>query len=179
MARAHQDILCCLLEGVFRFMSIELMMLSNHLILCLPLLLLPLVFPSIRVFSSESALCIRCPKYWSFSFSISPSNKYSGSISFRIDWFALLAVQETLKSLLQHYSLKTSIYWCSAFSRGFPMAQIVKSLPAMQETQVRSLGREDPLEKGIATHSGIPIWRFRWTKEPGGLTVLGVAESWT
>jgi len=95
--------------------SIELVMPSSHLVLCCPLLLLPSIFPSIRVFSNESALCIRWPKYWSFSFSISPSNEYSGLISFRIDWFDLLAVQETLKSLLQHHSSKASILWCSAF----------------------------------------------------------------
>ena len=88
---------------------------SNHLILCRPLLHLPLIFPSIRVFSSESVLHIRWPKYWSFSFSISPSNEYSGLISFRIDWFDLLAVQETLKSLLQHHSSKASSLWGSAF----------------------------------------------------------------
>ena len=88
---------------------------SNHLILCHPLLLLPSVFPSIRVFSNESALHIRWPKYWSFSFSISPSNEYSGLISFRMDWLDLLAIQEILKSLLQHHSSKTSILQCSAF----------------------------------------------------------------
>ena len=96
-------------------MSIELMKPSNHLILCCPLLLLPLIFPSITVFSSESVLSIRWPKYWSFSLSISPSNKYSGLISFRIDWFDLLAVQGTLKSLLQHHSSKASILQHSAF----------------------------------------------------------------
>ena len=96
-----------------KLLSIELVMPSNHLILCHPLLLLPSVFPSIRVFSNETVLCIRWPKYWSFSFSISPSN--SGLISFRIDWFDLLAVQRTLKSPLQHRSLKASIVWCSAF----------------------------------------------------------------
>ena len=90
-------------------MSIESVMPSNRLILCPPLYLLPSVFPSIRVFSNESALPIRWPKYWSFSFSISPSSEYSGLISFRIDWFDLLAIQGTLKSLLQHYSLKASI----------------------------------------------------------------------
>ena len=84
-------------------MSIESVMPSNHLVLCHPLLLLPSIFPSIRVFSNESALCIRWPKYWSFSFSISPSSEYSGLISFRIDWFDLLAVQGTLESLLQHH----------------------------------------------------------------------------
>ena len=88
---------------------------SNHLILCCPLLLLPSIFPIIRVFSNESVLCIRCPKYWSFSFSISLSNDCSGLISFRMDWLDLLAVQETLKSLLQHHSSKTSILWCSTF----------------------------------------------------------------
>ena len=91
------------------------MILSNHLILCRPLLLLPSVFPSIRVFSNESVLCIRWPKFWSFSFSISLSNEYSGLISFRIDWFDLLGVQGTLKSLLQHHSLKASVLWRSAF----------------------------------------------------------------
>ena len=86
----------------------------NYIILCCPLLFLPSVFPSIRIFSNESALCIRWPKYWSFSFSISPSNEYSGLISLRIDWFGL-AVQGTLKSLFQHHSLKASILQCSAF----------------------------------------------------------------
>ena len=87
----------------------------NHLILCCPLFLPPSIFPSIRVFSNESVLCIRWPKYWSFSFSISPSNEYSGLISFRMDWLHLLVVQGTLKSLLQHHSSKTSILQCSAF----------------------------------------------------------------
>ena len=96
-------------------MSIELMMPSNHLILHRPLLLLPSLFTSIRVFSSESVLYIRWPKYWSFSFGISPSNEYSGLISFRISWFDLLAVQETLKNLLQHHSSKASVLRCSAF----------------------------------------------------------------
>ena len=94
---------------------IELVMPANHLIFCHPLLLLPSIFPSIRVISNESALRIRWPKYWSFSFSISPSNEYSGLISFRIYWFDLLAIQGTLKSLLQHYSSKASILQCSAF----------------------------------------------------------------
>ena len=96
-------------------MSIELVISSNHLILCHPLLLLPSIFRSIRVFSDELALCIRWPKYWGFSFSISPSNEYSGLISFRTDWFGLLAVQGTLKSLHQHHSLGASILWHSAF----------------------------------------------------------------
>ena len=96
-------------------MSIESVMPSNHLILCRPLLLLPSIFPSIRVFSNESVLHIRGPKYWSFSFSISPFNEYLGLISFRMDWLDLLAVQGTLKSLLQHHSSKASILPCSAF----------------------------------------------------------------
>ena len=96
-------------------MSIELVIPSSHLILHRPLLLLPSIFPSIRVFSNELVLCIRWPNYWSFSFSISPSNEYSGLISFRIDWLHLLAVQGTLKSLFQHHSLKASILWRSAF----------------------------------------------------------------
>ena len=94
---------------------IESVMISNHLILCHPLLILPLIFPSIRVFSNESALRIRWPKYWTFSFSISPSSEYSGLISCRMDWLDLLAVQKTLKSLLQHHSSKPSILRCSAF----------------------------------------------------------------
>ena len=98
-----------------KLISIESVMPSSHLILCCPLLLLPPVPPSIRVFSKESVLHIRWPKYWSFSFSINPFNEYSGLISFRIDWFDLLAVQGTLKSFPQHHSLKTSILWCSAF----------------------------------------------------------------
>ena len=94
---------------------IESMMPSNHLILCRPCLLLPSIFPSMWIFSSESVLHIRWPKYWSVRFSISPSNEYSGLISFRIDWLDLLAVQGTLKSLLQHHSSKASVLWCSSF----------------------------------------------------------------
>ena len=102
------------LPELLKLMSIELVMPSNHLLLCRPLFL-PWIFPSIRIFSNESALRIRWPKYWSFSFSISPSNEYSGLISFRMDWLDLLAVQETLKSLLQHHSSKASILWRLAF----------------------------------------------------------------
>ena len=110
-AVAHQALLSStVFQSLLKFMSIELVILSNHLILCChPLLLLASLFPSIRVFSNELTLCIRWPKYWSFSFSIRPYNKYSGLIFFRIDWFDLLAVQGTLKSLLQHYNLKTLI----------------------------------------------------------------------
>ena len=101
--------------GLLKLMSIESVMPSHHLILCHPLLLPPSIFPSIRVFSSESVLHIRWSKYWSFSFNISPSNEHSGLISLKIDWFDLLAVQGTLKSLLQHYSSKAAILRCSAF----------------------------------------------------------------
>ena len=101
--------------SLLKLMSIESVMLSNHLILCHFLLLLPSIFPSIRDFSNESALCIRWPKYWSFRFNISPSNEHPELISFRMDWLDLLAVQETLKSLLQHHSSKASILQCSAF----------------------------------------------------------------
>ena len=107
-------------QYLLKLMSIESIMPSNHLILCCPLLPLPSIFPTIRVFSNESALCIRWPKYWSFSFSIGPSNEYSELISFRIDWLDLLTVQGTFKSLLQHHSSKTSIlrhlifFWSSS-----------------------------------------------------------------
>ena len=105
----------CISQSLLILMSIELVMPYNRLILCCPLLLLPSIFPSIRVFSNESALCIRWPEYWSFSFSISPSNEYSGLISFRIDRLDLLAVQVTLKSLLQHHSSKALVLQHSAF----------------------------------------------------------------
>ena len=101
-------------QSLLKFMFIEFMMLSNHLILCHPVFT-PSMFPSLRVFSSQLALHIRWPKYWSFNFSISPSNDYSGLISFRVDWFDLLAVHGTLRSLLQHHSSKAPILWCSAF----------------------------------------------------------------
>ena len=103
-------------QSLLKLMSIKSVMPFNHLILYCLLLLLPSIFPSIRVFSNESVLCIRWPEYWSFSFSISPSNEYSGLISFRMVWLDLLAVQGILKSLLQHHSSKGSILWCSAFS---------------------------------------------------------------
>ena len=102
-------------QSLLKLMSIEAVMPSNLLFLCHPLLLLPSIFPSIRVFSNESVICSRWPRYWSFNFSISPSHEYSGLISFRMDWLNLLAVQGTLKSLLQHYSSKPSILQHSAF----------------------------------------------------------------
>ena len=102
-------------QSLLKFMFIELVMPFNHIILCHLVLLLPSILTSIRVFSNESGLCIRWPKYWSFSFSISPSNEYSGMTSFKMDWFDLLAAQGTLKSLLQHHSWKACILQCSAF----------------------------------------------------------------
>ena len=105
-------------QSLLKLLSIESVMPANHLFLCHPLLLLPSVFPSIRVFSNESTLRMRWPKYWSFSFSISPSNEHSGLISFRMDWLDHLPVQGTLKSLLQHHSSKALILWCSAFFIG-------------------------------------------------------------
>ena len=113
---AHQAFLCITnSQSPPKLMSIESVMPSNHLILCHPLLLPPSIFPSIRVFSNESALRIRWPKYWSLTFSTSPSNEHLGLISFRMDWLDLLAVQGTHKTLLQHHSSKASIFWCSAF----------------------------------------------------------------
>ena len=115
-ATAHQASLSFTTsQSLLKLMSMELVMPSNHLILCHPFLFLPSIFPSIRVFSNESVLHIRWPKYWSFSFSISPSNEYSGLVPFRIDWFDLLAVQGTLKSLLQHPSSRASVLPHSAF----------------------------------------------------------------
>ena len=131
-----------------RLTSIESVMPSSHLILCRPLLLLPPIPPSIRVFSKESTLCMRWPKYWSFSFSIIPSKEIPGLISFRMDWLDLLAVQGTLKSLLQHHSSKPSVLQYSSI-----FAQSINHPPAMQKTQIRFLGQEDPLEKEMSTHS--------------------------
>ena len=128
--------------SLLKLMSIESMMPSKDIILCCSLLLLPSVFPSIRVFSKESGLCIRWPQYWSFSFSISPSNEYSGLISFRIDWFDLLAVQETLKSLLQHHSSKASILWHSALfmvQLSHPYMTIGKTIALTRWTFVRKV----------------------------------------
>ena len=102
-------------RSLLKLMSIKLLMPSNHLILCCPPLLPPSIFPSTKIFSNESVLSIRLPKYWSFSFSISPSNEYSGLISFRMDWFDLPSVQGSLKNLLQHHSSKASILWPSTF----------------------------------------------------------------
>ena len=126
-------------QSLLKLMSIESMMPSNHLIVYHPLLLLPSIFPSIRIFSNESVLCIRWPKYWSFSFSISPSNEHSGLISFRMDWLDLLAVQGTLKSPLQHHSSKASILQCSAFllvQRSYPYMTTGKTITLIRQTFV-------------------------------------------
>ena len=126
-------------QSVLKLMCIESMMPSNHLTLCRPLFHPRSIFPSIRVFSNESLLHIRWPKYWSFSFSVSPSNEYSGLISFRMDWLDLLAVQGTLKSLLQHHSSRTSILWCSAFfivQLSHPYMTTGKTIPLIRWTIV-------------------------------------------
>ena len=133
--------------SMLRLMSIKSMMSSNRLILCHPLLLLPAIFPSIKVFSNESAFCIRWPKYWSFSFSISPSNEYSGLISLRIDWLDLLAVQGTLKSLLQHHSSKASILLHLAFL----MVQL--SHPHKTTGKTLALTRQTFAEKALPTEN--------------------------
>ena len=164
--------------------TIESVMPSNHLILCHPLILLPSIFPSTRVFSNESVLRIRWPKFWSFSFSISPSNKYSGLISFRIDWFDLLAVQGTLKSLLHHHSSKASILWCSAFSvvqllhpymttgKTVALSRLFSRAPKSPQMVIAAMKIEDACfleEKEMFAHSSILAWRISWTEEPGRL----------
>ena len=138
--------------SLFGSMSSESVMPSSHLILCHPFLLLPSIFPSIRVFSNEPALCIRWPKCWSFSFSICPSNEYSGLTSFSNDWFDFLAVQGTLKSLLQHHRSKASILWCSAFF----MVQLShlymttgKTIALPIQTFVGKVALQSPLSTGI------------------------------
>ena len=136
-------------QSLLKPMSIESVMPSNHLILCHPLLLLPSMFPSIRVFSNESALCIRWPKCWSFNFSINPSNEYSGLISFRI---YLLAVQEVFKSLLQHHSSKASILQCSAFLMvqfSYPYMTTGKTIALPIQTFVGKVALQSPLSTGI------------------------------
>ena len=139
---AHQASLSFTIsQSLLKLMSIESVMPSNHLILCHPLLLLISIFPSIGVFSNELALCIRWPKYWTFSFCVSPSNKYSVLISFRMDWFDLLAVQGTLKSLLQHHMSKAAILQCLAFF----MVQL--SHPYMTTGKTRALTRRTFVSK--------------------------------
>ena len=153
---------------------------SNHLILLLP----PSIFPSIRVFSNESVLCITWPKYWSFSFILSPSHEYSGLISFRMDWLDLLAVQGTLKSLFQHESSKASIVWHSAFfivQLSHPYVTTGKTITLTREIFVEKvmslLFNRLPrlvMEKAMAPHSSTLTWKIPWTEEPGRLQSMGL-----
>ena len=181
------------LPDLLKLMFIELVMPSNHLILCHPLLLLPSIFPCIRIFSNESFLLIRWPKYWNCGIIISPSNEYSGLISFRIDWFVLLAVQGTLKSLLQHHTSEASILKCSAFfmvQLSHPYMTTGKTIvstipdwslgsqpcltqgnyepchvgpPKANSSWWRVLTKRGPLEKGTANHFSILALRNPWT----------------
>ena len=157
---------------------------SSHLILCRPLLLLPPIPPSIRVFSNESTLHLRWPKYWSFSFSIIPSKEIPGLSSFRMDWLDLLAVQGTLKSLLQHHSPKASILRCSAFftvQLSHPYMTTGKTIVLTRRTFVdkvmsllfNMLSRLVILEKEMAIHSSVLAWRIPGTGKPGGLPSMG------
>ena len=164
---------------------------SNRVILYHPLLLLSSIFPSIRVFSNESALCIKWPKYWCFSFNISPSNEHPGLISFRIEWLDLLAVQGTLKSLLQHHSLKPSILWCWAFfifQLSHPYMTTGKTIDLTIQTFVdkvmsllfNMLSRLVK-EKAMAPQSSTFAWKIPWTEEPGRLQSTGslrVTHDW-
>ena len=145
---------------------------SSHLILCQPLFLLPPIPPSIRVFSNESTLRMRWPKYWSFSFSIIPFKEHLGLISFRMDWLDLLAVQGTLKSLLQHHSSKASILWCSAFFT----AQLLHPYMTTGKTigylgSISGSGRSPG--EGTNTHSSILAWRIPWTDKPDRVQSMG------
>ena len=152
---------------------------SNHLILCHPLLLLPSIFPSIRVFSNESVLCIRWPKYWSFSFSISPSNEYSGLISFRMDWLDLLAVQGALKSLLQHHSSKASILRWSAFfivQLSYPYMTTRKTIALTRQTFV---GKVMSLFFNMLSRC-LEIWEFHgeWSPNTDSSGYIDIAFFW-
>ena len=172
-------------QSLLKFMSIKSVMSSNHLMLCHPLLLLSPIFPSIRVFSNESALHIRWPKYWSFSFSISPSNEHSGLISFRIDWFDMgfhgsSAGKESACSSGDPGSIPglgrstgEGIGYPFQYSWALLVAQLARNLPAMRETWVQSLGWEDPLQKGTATHSSTLAWRIPWTVQSMGSQRVG------
>ena len=150
---AHQASLSFTISwSLLTLMSIELMMPSNHLILCCPFFLLPLIFSTIRVFSNELAYHIRWPKYWSFSFSISPSNEYSGLISCRIDWFDLLAIQGTLKSLLQHHNSKASILQCSVKTSSLGYNHKI------QQKNVLQKGENSPNLTNADKHQERRIW---------------------
>ena len=155
--------------SMLKLMSITSVMPPNHLILCCPLLLLPSICPSIRVFSNESIIHIRQPKYWSFSFSISPSNEYSGLISFKMDWLDLLAVQGTLKSLLQHHSSKASILWCSAFflvQLSYPYMTTGKTIASTRRTNSTDMS----LSK---------LWEMEKDRKPGVLQFMRFQKTTT
>ena len=162
--------------NLLKLMSIKSVMASNHIILCL--LLLPSIFPSIRVFSNESGLCNRWPKYWSFSFNISPSNEYSVLISFRMDWFDVLAVQGTLKSLLQHHKSKASTLWHSAFF----MVQLSHSYMKSQDVCMHAkllqscLTLSDPMDcspPGPSVHGILQAWILGWVAMPSSRVSSG------
>ena len=177
--------------SLLKLMSIESVMPSNHFILCHPLLLPSSIFPSIRVFSNESALHIRWPRYWTFSFNISPSSEHLGLIFFRMDWLDLLAVQGTLKSLLQHHSSKASILQCSAFfivQLSHPYMTTGKTITLTRWTFVgkvmslllNMLSRL-VMEKAMAPHSSTLAWKIPWMEEPGRLQSMGsirVGHDW-
>ena len=150
---------------------------SNHFILGCSLLLLPSVFPSIRVLSNESALCIRWPKYWNFGFNISPSNEHSGLISFRMDWLDFLAVQGTLKSLIQHHSSKASILQCSAFfivQLSHPYMSTGKTIALTRQTFLGCLVSVMSLFFNMLSRLVSTIaWKIPWVEEPGGLQSMG------
>ena len=175
-------------QSLLKLISIELVMPSNHLIFCCHLLL-PSIFPRIGVFSKESVLHIRWPKYWSYSFNMSPSHEYSGLISFRIDWFDLLSVQWTLKSLLQHHSSKASILQCSALfmvQLSRPFMTTGKTIALTRQTFVGKImsllfNTLSRLEKAMAPHSSTLAWKIPWVEEPGGLQSMGslrVGHDW-
>ena len=167
-------------------MSFESVMPSNHLILCHPLLFSPSILPSIRIFSNESALCIRWPKYWSFSFSISTFNEYSGLISFKIDWFDLLAVQGTLKSLFQHHSSKASILWCSTLATWCEELTHLKRPWCWERLRAGGEGDDRGWDGWMAS---LTLWTWVWvnsrswwwTGRPGVLQFMGsqrVGHNW-
>ena len=174
-------------RSLLKLMSIESETPPNHLILCHPLLLLPSIFPSIRVVSSESVLHIRWPKFWRFSCSINSSNEYSGLISFRMDWLDFLAVQGTLKSLLQHHGSKASVLWCSAFfivQLSHPYTTTGKTIALTRWTfvgKVMSLLFNMLLgwssEKAMAPHSSVLAWRIPETEDLVGCRLWGCTES--